>query len=278
MPHLFACALVANAASFVLPISNPANLVVFGDRMPPLAAWAALFLLPSAAAIAGTFAMAMLVFRKELAEPIGHEVEVPALSASGRVAGVAVVAVGLALLWASAAHLPLGLPTLATASLAVAVVLVIERAAPWPLLRHVSWSALALVAGLFVLVAGLEETGLLATLTQALREAAQAAPRVAAWGASVMVALACNGMNNLPAGLIAGSVVGASGAPDLVHAAVVIAVDLGPNLSVTGSLATILWLAAIRREGKHVSAWRFLRVGAVAMPVALVLALASLPG
>ncbi len=53
-----------------------------------------------------------------------------------------------------------------------------------------------------------------------------------------------------------------------------IGVDLGPNLSITGSLATILWLSAIRREGEHVGFWRFLKVGAVVMPPALILAIA----
>jgi len=57
---------------------------------------------------------------------------------------------------------------------------------------------------------------------------------------------------------------------------VVIGVDLGPNLSVTGSLATILWLAALRREGQSVSALAFLRIGCIVMPVALLLALAGL--
>ena len=52
-----------------------------------------------------------------------------------------------------------------------------------------------------------------------------------------------------------------------------IGVDLGPNLSVTGSLATILWLIALRREGLHVSGWTFLKVGALAMPIALILAI-----
>jgi arsenical pump membrane protein len=57
---------------------------------------------------------------------------------------------------------------------------------------------------------------------------------------------------------------------------VLIGVDLGPNLSVTGSLATILWLTALRREGLVVTAWQFLRIGAVVMPVALLLALGGL--
>lgn len=57
LPMLFACALVANAASFVLPISNPANLVLYGGRMPPLGQWFGSFALPSIAAIAVTFVM-----------------------------------------------------------------------------------------------------------------------------------------------------------------------------------------------------------------------------
>jgi arsenical pump membrane protein len=54
-----------------------------------------------------------------------------------------------------------------------------------------------------------------------------------------------------------------------------VGVDLGPNLSVTGSLATILWLVALRREGQAVSAWTFLKLGSVVMPLALIASLAS---
>ena len=61
--------------------------------------------------------------------------------------------------------------------------------------------------------------------------------------------------------------------PDHVRSAVLIGVDLGPNLSVTGSLATILWLTALRRDGESVSAWTFLKLGALVMPPALLLAI-----
>jgi arsenical pump membrane protein len=63
--------------------------------------------------------------------------------------------------------------------------------------------------------------------------------------------------------------------PEQVRSAILIGVDLGPNLSVTGSLATLLWLAALRREGLHVGAWSFLRLGALVMPPALLAALAA---
>jgi arsenical pump membrane protein len=84
-------------------------------------------------------------------------------------------------------------------------------------------------------------------------------------------------MNNLPVGLVAGSAVAAAAplAPQVIGA-LLIGVDLGPNLSVTGSLATILWLVALRREGLEIGAWRFFRIGTVVMVPALVLALAGL--
>jgi arsenical pump membrane protein len=143
-------------------------------------------------------------------------------------------------------------------------------------LKDISWSVLPLVAGLFVLVAGLDASGLTAALSATLRRAAAAAPAQTAWAAGLLLGFGCNLVNNLPAGLIAGHAVQAAQVSEKIRAAVLIGVDLGPNLSVTGSLATILWLTALRREGEHVSAGQFLRVGIVAMPLALVAALACL--
>ena len=42
------------------------------------------------------------------------------------------------------------------------------------------------------------------------------------------------------------------------------------------ALMAVLWLIAIRREGEDVGAWQFLKIGAVAMPTALIPALAAL--
>ena len=86
LPYLLVCAFVANAASFVLPISNPANLVIFGAAMPRLADWLALFWLPSLAAVAITFAVLYATQRKALCgtlEPVGAPVP---LSRGGRLA------------------------------------------------------------------------------------------------------------------------------------------------------------------------------------------------
>ena len=89
MPYLLVCAFIANAASFVLPISNPANLVIFaGGEMPPLSRWMATFLLPSIISIVVTFACLYWTQRNALAEDtVALTAEQPALSSGAQLAG-----------------------------------------------------------------------------------------------------------------------------------------------------------------------------------------------
>jgi arsenical pump membrane protein len=277
LPYLFVCAFIANAASFVLPISNPANLVVFGNRMPHLAAWLSQFGLPSVVSIAVTYLTLRFALRGALArEEIATTVEKPWLGHGGRLAAYGIGAIAIALLACSALDMELGLPTFLCGAVTTAIVLALNRQSPWPILRGISWGVLPLVAGLFVLVEALAHTGVIAGLSRTLHEAAASSVPGATWAAAIVVALASNLMNNLPVGLIAGSVIAADHLPSPVISAALIGVDLGPNFSVTGSLATILWLVALRREGLEVGAWRFLRLGLFVMPAALVLSVVTI--
>jgi arsenical pump membrane protein len=277
LPYLFICAFIANAASFVLPISNPANLVVFAGRMPHLLAWLGQFGPPSVIAIAVTYLALRLMLRRALkAEKIAATSARPPLGHGGRLTMAGIGAVAVVLLCCSAFNVQLGLPTLVSGVVTTAIVLALNRQSPWPVLRGVSWSVLPLVAGLFVLVEALAHTGVIAALSGLMHAEVARSATASAWSAGLVVALASNLMNNLPVGLIVGSVVAADQLPSQVTGAMLIGVDLGPNLSVTGSLATILWLVVLRREGLHVGAWAFLRLGAVVMPPALVLALIAL--
>jgi arsenical pump membrane protein len=277
LPYLFVCAFIANAASFVLPISNPANLVVFGTHMPPLPAWLALFALPSLVSIGATYLALRVSLRGALrTENLAVKVDQPDLGRGGQMAAAGIGATAVALLSCSALSLPLGLPTFLCGAAAGLVILAMRRQSPWPVLKGISWGILPLVAGLFVLVKALDHTGLIAAIHRALDDAVAASPSGATWGTGFALALASNVMNNLPVGLIAGSVLAVDHLPTHVAGAALIGVDLGPNLSITGSLATILWLAALRREGQDVGAWRFLRLGTVVMVPALLLSIAVL--
>lgn len=135
---------------------------------------------------------------------------------------------------------------------------------------------LPLVAGLFVLVAGLNQTGVLSALARNLHDAAAASPHATSWIAGIVVSVVSNLINNLPVGLIAAATGHPVQVPAQVAGAILIDVDLRPNLSVTGSLATILWLIALRREGESITSLRFLRYHVLVMPPALIPSLLTL--
>jgi len=274
-PYLFICAFIANAASFVLPISNPANLVLYADHTPRLGRWLASFALPSALSILATYFVLRWVERSGLHGPCAGAVDQPKLSIGGRttLAGIALTAI--ALMTVSAFDMQLGLPTFVLGALTTAMVLIRKREPPGRLLKGVSWAILPLVAGLFVLVKAVDRSGLTNALAGALSSAARASEPAAAAAAGALLAIASNLMNNLPAGLIASTTIAQAHPPRVVVDALLIGVDLGPNLSINGSLATILWLTAIRREGERFGFWRFLKVGALVMPPALALALGA---
>jgi arsenical pump membrane protein len=277
LPYLLICAFIANAASFVLPISNPANLVIFREHMPPLLQWLGRFALPSLLSIAATYVVLWFTQRDSLGQELmAAEVDVPGLSSGGRTTAGGIVGTEIVLLLVSGFDIALGLPTFVAGVATASVVLLLKRDSPWTVIKDISWDVLALVAGLFVLVEALDRSGVLKALIHVLQMAADRSAMVTTWVAGVTLALICNLVNNLPAGLLAGSVVSASRVPRQVADAVLIGVDLGPNLSVTGSLATILWLTALRRENQEVSAWSFLKLGILVMPPALLLAIAGL--
>jgi len=275
LPYLFICAFIANAASFVLPISNPANLVIYGSHMPPLLAWLPRYALPSVLSILATYVVLRLTQRQRLRQQVSADIDVPELTGGGKMAGVGIAATAIVLLASSAFGIQLGLPTFLAGAATAVLVLTRSKCGPLEVLKNISWGVLPLVAGLFVLVEALEKTGVTNDLAALLHSLVQRSATFAAWASGAVLAVGCNLVNNLPAGLVAGRVVEIAQVPDHVRSAVLIGVDLGPNLSVTGSLATILWLTALRREGLSVDAWTFLKLGALVMPPALLLAIAG---
>jgi arsenical pump membrane protein len=276
LPFLLICAFIANAASFVLPISNPANLVIYSTHVPPLLQWLPRYILPSLVAIIVTYLMLHFSQRKLLNQKVETDIFIPPLSKGGKMAGAGIAVTAFILMVSSALDIQLGLPTAITGILTSLIVIITAGKKPWTIIKGVTWSVLPLVAGLFVIVEALNKTGLTKTLGIILNEYAGRSVTATTWGSGIITAFACNLMNNLPAGLIAGNAVQAGHVPEIVKSSILIGVDLGPNLSITGSLATILWLVALRRENQVVSAWAFLKLGFFIMTSALLLAIAAL--
>jgi arsenical pump membrane protein len=149
---------------------------------------------------------------------------------------------------------------------------------PRALASEVPWGLFPLFAGLLLLVGGAERVGLFVPLERLV----QVAAGLGALGPPTLVlalALLANLINNLPAALVTASALGTvqpvATRGDLAAAAI-IGVNLGPNLSTVGSLATMLWLLLLRRRGLDISALAYLRVGATITAPALLAAAAGL--
>ena len=262
MPLLLICAFVANAASFVLPISNPANLVVFDGNLPALGTWLGRFALPSALAIALTYVALRWTQRHLLEANCAQRLDVLPLRPDGWAAAIGIGITAVALPVASACGVSLGFPSAICGAMTALGVAAFDRRALWPMLRSVQWSILGLVAALFVAMEFVLRSGILRGATKWIEN-------------GFVIALLSNAINNLPIALLARNLLASSHATARAIDDALIGVDLGPNLCITGSLASILWLGVLRREGERVSFLSFLRVGIVVMPPALLAALAA---
>lgn len=275
-PYLLACAFIANAASFVLPISNPANLVIFGQQLPALGPWLRMFLAPSLVSIILTFACLWWIERKDLRAKIVFTEQPVELTVGGRLTLIGIAIAAAVLLATSVLGKQLGIPTCIAGLLVLILVALRDKRAPKAVITGVSWSVLPLVAGLFMIVEALNRAGMLQLTQRGVGWLSHTPDGYGKFIGAGTAALLSNVMNNLPVGLASGAAMRQMhGSGTLIHA-VLIGVDLGPNLSVTGSLATILWLIALRRDGVEITAGEFLKIGAIVMPVPLILSLLTL--
>jgi arsenical pump membrane protein len=235
-----------------------------------------LFALSSTISIVTTYLALRVFFRAELQGPIDPDPTRVLLSAQGRRALYGIGITGAVLITTSGFGVDLGLPTLIAAVISALAATSLNLRKLFEIGREISWSVLPLVAGLFVLVAAMNQAGASTWLGEALGHLGVMESWKGTLVASFGVAAVSNIMNNLPSGLLAGSAVQAQHVAPHLRNAVLIGVDLGPNLSVTGSLATVLWLIALRREGYHVGNFTFLKCGIVVMPIALLLSTLAL--
>lgn len=272
-PYLFACAFVANAASLLFPFSNPANLVVFGNHMPSLGTWLHVFGWAAIAALAVTYALLRWVMRRSLALPNFSSPRVLApLDSRARIALLAIGGAIVVMVVAASLRWNLGLVTLLAALVAVTAITLTDATTLGATIRRMAWQVVPLVAGLFVVVAALDHVGALARAHAWLAASGTLPWPIGELTATFGVGLSAGLFNNLPVALATGYG-GAQLAPHVVGASLA-GIDLGPNLCVTGSLSTMLWLIVLRKEGIEITAGHFLRIGwIVALPSLLLAAL-----
>jgi arsenical pump membrane protein len=266
-PHVYACSHLANSASLLLPVSNLTNLLAFHASGLSFTRFAGLMALPTAGVVAVEWTVLKRFFAVDLerprrAPPAGDErpplprfaLAVVALTLAGFAASSAL---GIAPAWVAAAG--------AVAITAPALVRRATTARTLALAAEPSF--LIFVLGLGVVVRAASDNGL-ASAARAVLPSGAALPELLAVAA--VSAILANLVNNLPATLILVPVAAPSGAAAVL--AVLIGVNVGPNLTYVGSLATLLWRRVLHVEDHQVELGEFVRLGALTVPAGIVLA------
>lgn len=268
-PFVLTMAFAANAASALLPISNPVNLLILDRSAIPLATYLSAVTPGALAGLAITVVGCLVLTGRQLPTSVmkATEERPPAPPHPERGGALTALVLGLVLtdIAFAAARLPIGPPTLLAGLLGVVLVRAEDGSRALP--RGLGWSILALVAGFSIIASGLEHSTLLA------HAASQVTAAGSGWVAGVVTGVATavisGVINNLPAALLVTASLAAAHHLGSLALPVIVGADFGPNLAPFGSLSTILILAAVRRRAEPVPWSQLWRLGMVLGPLAL---------
>jgi arsenical pump membrane protein len=260
-PHAYAAGHLANSASLLLPVSNLTNLLAFATTGLSFLHFTGLMLLPELVAVGVEFLLLRALFRRDLAvdvrEPVTEAPRPPRLALA--VVVLTVLGFGVASLVDLSPVWPALLGVLVLAGRRV----VARTSTAGELVRAADLPFALFVFGLAVVVTAVLDAGLESALAAVLPQGS-GLPALLALAAAA--ALLANVVNNLPATLALLPVVAAGGPGPVL--AVLIGVNIGPNLTYVGSLANLLWRRVLGTLAP--SAARFSAVGAVTVPLTLV--------
>jgi arsenical pump membrane protein len=289
-PHVYACTHLANSASLLLPVSNLTNLLAFAASGLTFARFAALMALPWLAVIGLEYLVLRRFFAADLARPtepaespdLAHSPEPAQPTQPDRVperAGVPVFALGViaATLAGFVATSAFGVNP-AWAAFAGALVLAVRalaqrRTTVGGITRAAGLPFLAFVLGLGLVVRAVVAAGLGRALAPLIPAGHSLTTLLIIAGTAAVLA---NLINNLPAVLVLIPLTVAAGSVPATLLAVLIGVNVGPNLTYTGSLATLLWRRVLHARGARPSLAEFTRLGLLTVPAALVVAVLAL--
>lgn len=279
-PYVVATAFVANVASLLLPMSNLTNLLFVNAFHISFVRFAWHMWIPQIVVLVVTYALLRWHFRGELrahfdpaALPDPATVVQDSTYFRWALAMFCAVLVGYFVgPWMGAEPY-----VVAFGGAAVLGVVGVVRGRVGPsMVRTIGWSLFPLVIGLFVVVKGIENLGIVEVASGWLARTTDA-PFSRALMASGATCAASNVMNNLPAALLARSVLHSSPAPsdDVATFGALLGLNVGPTILPTGSLATLLVLDVARKKGQFLRSVEVIKVGVWLTPLVLLAAVAT---
>jgi len=279
LPYVFACAFIANTASMILPISNPVNLLPVDRFDLTLAEYLKYLLLPAILAITINIVLFLLIFRKAISTSFkydgpDHPVKIDKFF---KFTCIGLVLTALGYILTSLYGLPLSWPALGGAAFLLIGGFAFRRLTIKKVNSGISWSILLFIFSLALLVKGLDNAGVTDTLGKAVANLASANHIGAILATSFGTAVGSNLINNWSMMMISVSSLGSIPSPDpSLTYSTIIGADLGPNITILGSLSSMLWLVLLRQRGLDIHPLQYIRLGLIVTPVMLLVAALSL--
>jgi arsenical pump membrane protein len=279
LPFLFACTFIADTASFLLPVSNPINIIITTRYPLDLLTFLRLLTLPCLLVIAVNIGIFFLLYRRQLQGQFDLK-RLPSAEESVKHKGyfrytcIVLGVVAIAYVFASATQFPLSLVALSGAILLLVGALFWKRTTIKHTGQQISWSIFGFIAGMFIVVQAVEGTGLTTQFGQLLLHFSGGTSFGAVMIGTLGAALGTNLINNVPmAVVLTSSLHSVQHAPLAVQqgfiASTIFGCDLGPNLTTVGSLATVLWLLILRQRNLDVSGLDYFKIGILVTPLML---------
>jgi arsenical pump membrane protein len=280
LPFLFACTFIADTASFLLPVSNPINIIILTRFQLNLWTFLQLLLLPSLVVIGINIAAFFLLYRTQVrgsfdAKRLPSKAEAIKHASYFRYTCIVLGIVAVAYIVGSALQIPLSLVALGGAILLLIGGLWWKQITFPDLGKQISWPIFGFIAGMFVVIQAVENTGLTAQFGQLLLSLSGGSNFGSVFVGTFGAAIGTNIINNLPMAIVMRSALsGVQHVAPTAHlgfvAATMFGCDLGPNLTTVGSLATMLWLLILRRRNLDVSSLDYFKVGILVTPLMLI--------
>lgn len=269
-PHAYACTHLANAGSLLLPVSNLTNLLAMGTAGLTFVSFAGLMTLPWLVVLVVEYGAFRMFFASDLSIPATQpsSPDAPALPRFSA-AALALTLVGFVV--ASLVGVEPAWVALVGALVMTVRALVVGQVSPRDLPRFVNLPFLLFVLALGIVVAAVVEGGL-GTAIGTIVPLGDSLTSLLAWAG--LAAVLANVVNNLPAVLVLLPFAADAGTGAVL--ATLIGVNVGPNLTYVGSLATLLWRRVVADHDQDARLGEFTLLGLLATPVAIVAAVVAL--
>jgi arsenical pump membrane protein len=286
LPYVFACAFIANTASTLLPVSNPVNLLAVDTFRITLGEYLKFTLLPGLMAITVNVVLFMYIFRNDIRASFSHDDPDPPVKVDAFFVFVSAVlvltAIGyiLTLVYAR----PASWPAMAGAAALLAGGAAFRRKEGAATFRRlnlrgvasgISWSIFIFIFCLALLVRGLENREVTQVIGEAVTHVSSAGALWAVLAVSFCTAIGANLVNNWSMMMISVSSLASMSTTvpsfdrSLIYASV-LGADLGPNITILGSLSSMLWLVLLRQRGLDIRQVQYIKLGLTVMPLMLI--------